>query len=104
MTPAERYLWQYVRARKLRGLKFRRQVPIGAYIVDFYCHQYRVIIEVDGSIHNEAVQREHDKFRENELKNMGYTVLRFTNEEVMLDIDYVQNAIIEAVFARKPSP
>jgi len=71
------------------NLKFRRQHPIDSYIVDFYCHEKRVIIEVDGGIHNLPEEREFDRFRENELKHLGLNIIRFKNEEVLNDLDNV---------------
>ena len=79
-TKAEYVLWQELREQKI-GYRFRRQVSIDAFIVDFYCHELKLIIEVDGPIHEE--QKEYDYEREEYLKNLGYFILRFTNEEVL---------------------
>jgi len=67
------------------GFKFRRQAGIGCYIVDFYCHELKLIIEIDGGIHDE--QEQYDQRRENWLKRNGYHILRFKNENVMYDLD-----------------
>jgi len=86
-TKAEYVLWQELRKEKI-GYRFRRQVSIDAFIVDFYCHELKLIIEVDGPIHNE--QKDYDEIREEYLKNLGYSILRFTNEEVLF---YRENTI-----------
>src|SRR5262245_41572503 len=79
-TWAEDLLWEALRSRRLDGLKFRRQHPIGPFVVDFCCTEYRLAIELDGSVH--ADQREHDVQREAILAGAGYTVLRFHNEQL----------------------
>src|SRR5881394_1517038 len=83
MTAAETVLWMYLR-NKINGLKFRRQHPIGIYIADFYCHKAKLIIEVDGSIHNEPEIIKSDKARQKQLEVWGYRIVRFTNQEVIL--------------------
>jgi Uncharacterized protein conserved in bacteria len=84
MTYPEAVLWQQLSANKM-GVHFRRQHPIGRFIADFYCHQYSLVIEVDGKIHEEEERMEHDKVRTMELKQMGLSVIRFTNERVIDD-------------------
>lgn len=79
-TPSEDRLWTAIRDRKLMGRKFRRQVPIAGFIVDFYCAGERLVIEVDGPIHES--QREADALRQQALEDMGLHVLRFENHEV----------------------
>ena len=79
MTPAEKILWQELRANKL-GVHFRRQQVIAGFIVDFYCHKAALVIEVDGDIHD--LQQEEDARREKVLSEMGLRVVRFRNEEV----------------------
>jgi very-short-patch-repair endonuclease len=81
-TPAEETLWQLLRNRRLLRLKFRRQVPIGPYIADFYCHRYRLVIELDGPVHEERQQAAHDAERDLCLSALGFTILRFTNQRV----------------------
>ena len=83
MTPAEAHLWESLRAGKLNNLHFRRQHPISKFILDFYCHQFRLAIELDGSVHNEKDQKERDLGREEELTSLGITVLRFPNDFVL---------------------
>ncbi len=94
MTPAERLLWARLRANRLQGFHFRRQQIIEPYIVDFYCHQAGLIIEVDGDVH--AVQQEYDRLREQQLQAHGLRVLRFTNREVVNQPDEVLQTILTA--------
>jgi very-short-patch-repair endonuclease len=94
MTEAEIFLWDKIRNRKLEGLKFRRQHPIHYYIADFYCHEKRLIIEVDGGIHLVDRVREHDEKRTAELDRLGITVIRFTNEQIIDQIDQVLKEIV----------
>ena len=82
MTDQEKYLWRYLRNRKMKGLKFRRQHPVDIYILDFYCHECRLAIEVDGEIHSTPDQKEWDENRTHELNEFGIYVLRFTNNYV----------------------
>ncbi len=81
MTDAERVLWQSLRNLQLAGFKFRRQKPIGSYIVDFVCIEKKIIIEVDGGQH--ALNKEYDTERSDYLKRKGYRILRFWNNEVL---------------------
>jgi very-short-patch-repair endonuclease len=90
-TDTERLLWKYLRAKKLEGCKFRRQEPIGGYIVDFICHEKKIIIEVDGGQH--SVEQAKDNERDNWLKEQGYKVLRFWNSEVLTNIEGVVEVI-----------
>jgi very-short-patch-repair endonuclease len=97
MTDAELKLWNELRAHRLMGLSFRRQVPIGPYIVDFACSTHRIVVEVDGSQHTEAEQAERDQTRSAYLVSSGWTILRFWNDDVIRDIDNVcQHIIIQA--------
>jgi len=89
MTNAEALLWEALRNRRFEGLKFRRQHPVSRFIVDFYCHEKRLVVEVDGSIHDEPEVKERDANREVELQNLGLTIARFTNEEIENDINKV---------------
>jgi very-short-patch-repair endonuclease len=83
MTPAERALWEAIRGRRCGGLRFLRQYAIGSYIVDFYCHMNRLIIEVDGSIHEEEDIWAYDVMRQQVLEDLGFAVIRFRNEDVL---------------------
>lgn len=100
-TPAEQALWEKLRKGQLYGLHFRRQHPIGKFIVDFYCPKLFLIIELDGEIHDKPIVDERDKGREHELKQMGLKVLRFKNEEVLNSIDDVLQKI-EALVTTPP--
>lgn len=96
MTDAETVLWMHAEAG-VAGCKFRRQHPIGLYIADFYCHKAKLIIEVDGSIHNLPDVKKIDEEKENYLIRNGYTVLRFTNKEVMTSLETVLQKITQTV-------
>ena len=87
-TLAEQYLWEHL-LRKTLGVDFLRQHIIGDYIVDFVSRHDGLVIEVDGGYHSEPQQHEDDVRRENYLERMGYHVMRFSNEEVLFDIDNV---------------
>lgn len=96
MTKAEACLWKYVlRASKLKGYPFRRQRPVLNYIADFMCKPLMLIIEVDGSIHELEEVRKNDEQRQKALEEAGFTVLRFTNEEVLTNIVWVQSFLEE---------
>ncbi|MBL8128614.1 MAG: endonuclease domain-containing protein [Chloroflexia bacterium] len=90
-THAEAVLWEALRGRKLNGLKFRRQHPIGPFVADFCCAKRRLIVELDGDIH--ATQQERDAEREALLHQAGYSVIRFANEQVLHDLAAVLEAI-----------
>ncbi len=92
-TEAEAVLWERLRGRKLSGFKFRRQHPVDNYIVDFYCHESRLVIEVDGKIHEQNDNPDYDKNRTQDLIALGLMVIRFTNEQVLQDIDLVLEEI-----------
>ena len=83
-----------MRDRRLHGLKFRRQAPVGPFIVDFYCAEAKLIVELDGSIHTETDVQSSDKRRENYLREGGYVVFRCTNDEVNDDIEEVLRKIV----------
>ena len=88
MTDAEMVLWGHLRSG-ICGLKFRRQHPIGIYVADFYCHKLKLIIEVDGSIHNKKEIKDYDLDRENNLRIWGYTIIRFSNHKVLKETQSV---------------
>lgn len=96
-TEAERKLWGVLRAKQVAGLKFRRQVAIGKYIVDFACMPKKVVIELDGGQHNEETAMQYDAERTVWLRSQGYQVLRYWNNEVMKDTDSVVDAIVIAL-------
>lgn len=89
MTKAEKLLWSALRRKQILGKRFRRQHPINSFIVDFYCHEAKLIIEVDGGIHNLPEQKEHDTGRSHELEQFGLTIIRFTNTQVFQNLDKV---------------
>ena len=89
MTDQEAKLWSILRAKRFYGYKFKRQVLIGDYIVDFLCVEKSLIVEVDGGQHNEPNEIEYDKQRTAYLNNLGYKVIRFWNNEVRENIDGV---------------
>src|SRR3954452_13803597 len=90
-TPAEHFLWHHLRSRKVNGLKFRRQYPIERFIVDFFCAEHRLVIEVDGNIHEYSI--EEDAIRTEYLNEQGMRVIRFTNNDVLRNIKYVLEQI-----------
>ena len=90
MTPAEKILWQELRAKKL-GVHFRRQQVIEGFIVDFYCHKAALVIEVDGDIHD--LQQEEDVRREKVLSEMGLRIVRFGNDDVMKNLAGVVSSL-----------
>jgi len=91
-TDAEVVLWDRLKQKSL-GCKFRRQHPLSFYIADFYCHQHRLVIEVDGSIHNSPDRKEYDQERDAVLRSLQLTILRFTNHEVVHNTDQVIETI-----------
>jgi very-short-patch-repair endonuclease len=93
LTSSEASLWNLLKRRQVSGYKFRRQHSIGKYIVDFCCPQEMLIIELDGNVHGEYHQIVKDEFRDNYLKNLGFTILRFENKRVFQDPDFVINEI-----------
>jgi very-short-patch-repair endonuclease len=95
MTIAERVLWQQMRNRKVGGLKFRRQHPVDIFILDFYCHERKLAIEVDGEIHNNEDQKEWDENRTFELNEFGIKILRFSNDDVIFHTERVVDSINE---------
>ena len=103
MTDAERRLWSRLRAEQIGRAKFRRQAPIGRFIVDFVCLEHRLIVELDGSQH--AVRTREDEERTAWLNSRGYRVLRFWNDSVFTELDSVLEAIgiaLEAMLADLP--
>jgi len=99
-THAEKKLWGILRNRKLEGYKFRRQHALDSFIADFYCHEARLVIEIDGENHLIREVMEYDKWREGILKSYGLAIIRFTNDQVFTDIDGVLKAIVEAITER----
>jgi very-short-patch-repair endonuclease len=102
-TPAEAVLWRSLKARQLGGIKFRRQQPIGNFIVDFVCFEKRIVIELDGSQH--AVTKSRDNDRDSWLAGNGFIVMRFWNNDVFENLDGVLAVIRQKCLSRTlPSP
>jgi cyclase len=93
MNEAEKILWEELRNKRFLDLKFRRQHPITRFIVDFYCHKFKLVIELYGNIHNLPEVKERDKNREVELKEFGLNILRMKNHEITNDL----NAALEKI-------
>ncbi len=102
-TLVEEVLWQVIRNRKLGGLKFKRQHSIGNYVVDFYCAEKRLIVELDGEYHNSPNQRKKDMLRDQNLKEMNFRVLRIANKEVIYDLEKVKTLLL-SYLTPDPSP
>ena len=91
-TPQEKILWWYLKDKRT-GHKFRRQHSVGGYILDFYCAENKLIVEIDGRIHNTPEAREYDQIRDKFFTDLGYKILRFSNDEISKDI----NSVIEKI-------
>jgi len=102
LTKAERILWQDIRNRQLGGFKFRRQVPIDQFIVDFCCLEKKLVVEIDGEIHR--AQLDLDKLRTEKLEILGFRVIRFTNDQVLNDLEMIKEDILKAINPSPPSP
>jgi very-short-patch-repair endonuclease len=87
MTYPEKLLWEKLKGKQIYGVRFRRQHPISFFIADFYCHEVRLVVEVDGEIHSDKI--EYDDGRSAEMENFGIKVIRFTNSEVENNIEGV---------------
>ena len=93
MTETELLLWERLRKNKNGGYRFRAQHPIGKFIADFYCHEVLLVIEIDGGIHQNEIVAERDEGRELEITNLGIKVIRFTNDEILNDLEKVATTI-----------
>lgn len=93
MTPAEKVVWELLKSTNMLGLRFKPQHPIDIFISDFYCHQLKLVIEIDVGIHKSVDQKEYYIGREAELEHWGIKVIRFTNEEVENNIIQVKNEV-----------
>jgi very-short-patch-repair endonuclease len=102
MTFYEKLLWARLKGKKIRGLRFRRQHPIDIFIVDFYCHEAKLVIEIDGEIHE--LQKDYDEGRSAEMERFDIKVIRFTNDDVKNNIGEVIKIIEEVVYNRIKSP
>ena len=97
MTKAEETLWKELKNRKTFKAKFRRQHPIDIFIADFYCHKYKLVVEVDGEIHTEKEIQEYDDGRTHDIEKPGIRILRFTNTKVITDIQTVKQRILDEI-------
>jgi very-short-patch-repair endonuclease len=104
MTKPEWVLWYYLRARRFQGFKFRRQVPLGRYVVDFLCEQERLVVELDGGQHD--LERARDAQRTAWLASQGYRVLRYWNNDVMENTQGVLETLLRTLVRspRDPHP
>ena len=96
-TEAEKVLWARLNKNQIQGLQFRRQHPINIFIADFYCVKIKLVIEVDGNIHDIPEYHLHDKGRSAMLEDFGITIIRFTNEQIMNEIDCVIKQIVVVI-------
>lgn len=101
-TFSEQKLWMHLRNKQLDGIKFRRQHPVGGFIVDFYCPSARLAIELDGGVHLDSEQSSYDLLRQKELAEQGVKVIRFWNSEVDREIDAVLQTILAEVQKQLP--
>ena len=101
-TEPEKILWSALRAKKVGDPKFRRQHPIEPYIADFYCADARLVIELDGDSHND--REDYDAQRDAYLRDLGLTVMRVTNNDVLTNIDGAASAILKAAFTKLGRP
>ena len=92
MTDAEKVLWYHLK-QNFEGFKFRRQHPLGIYIADFYCHKGKLVIELDGNIHDNEEVKRNDEIRQRSMEQDGITVIRFKNEEVFKSLETVLQKI-----------
>ena len=102
-TDAERTLWKHLRAYQVNRHKFRRQQPIGPYIVDFVCFEQKLIIEVDGGQHARPDEAEYDEARTEWMESQGFHLLRFWNNQVLREIGPLKQAVLNAREAVHPS-
>ena len=96
MTIAEKIIWERLCKNQLK-VRIRRQHPVWKYIADFYCHELKLIIEIDGEIHLKKENKEYDIGRENTLNEFGIEIIRFTNDQVINEIEYVINTITKKI-------
>lgn len=104
MTTSEKKLWELLKDKRFQGYKFRRQHPIHIYIVDFYCHELGLIIEVDGEYHNDPLQISKDLERSDLLKFQELHIIRFTNDQVLNSIGKVLNDLKQYIIDISPPP
>lgn len=101
MTEAEKILWEVLKTKKLSGYKFRRQHPILKFILDFYCHESKLGIEIDGQVHNSKEQRFYDEDRTDILKEYGIKIIRFHNNEIIENLEVVKLKILSELIRER---
>ncbi len=94
-TAAEQKIWDRIRNKQLEGYRFVRQYSIGRYIADFYCSKAMLAVEVDGKVHDSEERKGYDKIRDEVIRMYGIRVIRFTNDEILFDIDNTLKRILE---------
>jgi very-short-patch-repair endonuclease len=94
-TASERILWNALRNRGLAGLKFRRQYPVGQFVLDFFCLEKSLAVEVDGKIHKNPATQNHDRERDKYLSQLGIRIIRVFNDQVLHNLEFVLNTIQE---------
>ncbi|MDF2457126.1 MAG: endonuclease protein [Cytophagaceae bacterium] len=102
MTPAEKKLWEAISNKKLNGFRFKNQHPISKFIVDFYCHKARLVIEIDGEVHNQREQADYDIGRTYELESFGLIVIRFSNNQIENHFEEVLKEIQKRLLEQSP--
>jgi very-short-patch-repair endonuclease len=100
LTPAEAAFWKVLKGKKFEGRKFRRQHSVGKYVLDFYCPEEKLAVELDGEVHNSFAAREYDLERKSFLNKEGIRVLRFENQSIFRELDFVLH-IIESNFRKE---
>ena len=103
LTEAEEILWEHLKDRKMEGIRFRRQHPLFKFVADFYAHQLKLVIELDGDHHAQGVQKFYDLDRTEILSEYRITVIRFSNYEVLYHLDLVLDCIRRKVVEMKKS-
>ena len=101
-TVAEAKLWEELRKKEIFKARWKRQHPVDIFVLDFYCHKYKLAIEVDGEIHLQEEVREHDDGREHDIEKLGIKMLRFTNKEVLENIEFVKECILYKINSLSP--
>ena len=102
MTEAEKMIWDKLKNKQVFNARFRRQHPIGIFIVDFYCHEFKLAIEIDGEIHLEKEVIDYDDGRTHDIEKLGVRILRFTNDQVYNNIDIVLQEILHVLSSSNP--
>jgi very-short-patch-repair endonuclease len=103
-TDAEKKLWAVLRNRKLAGIKFRRQFPVGSYILDFYAPEYGLGIEADGGQHYEDRNKQQDEVRTRELSKLGVEIIRFSDRDILTNIEGICETIESVLKKKGPTP